>query len=290
MGEQLVRSIADTARWVAHHRAVESERPDALFHDPYARRLAGERGEEMAHQMPQNGPFIASRTQIFDELILEQLTRAPIDLVVNMAAGLDTRPYRLHLPRSVSWVEIDLPEIVQIKTHALAGEVADCPLELIAQDLSDVGARRRLFASLSDRAKNVLVLSEGLLSYLTARQVAELAADLHDCKSFRFWMVEVVSPKVINFVQNTLGEKLAEGGASMHFAPAYWRAFYAKQGWRAVTFRDVDRNLEEAGRTPVQSPTRQSNMEKARTSLRRLVFGSERDDADCSGVAILERR
>ena len=88
MHDPLVRSIADTARWVAYHRAEESERPDALFSDPYARKLAGERGELIGKQM-NNAMYIAIRTVLFDTLILEQLARAPIDMVVNLAAGLD---------------------------------------------------------------------------------------------------------------------------------------------------------------------------------------------------------
>jgi O-methyltransferase involved in polyketide biosynthesis len=43
-----VRNISDTALWVAHYRAVESERADAHFHDPYARALAGERAAHFA--------------------------------------------------------------------------------------------------------------------------------------------------------------------------------------------------------------------------------------------------
>ena len=47
-----VRNVSDTARWVAIYRAMESERPDALFRDPYARRLGGERGEAIVRAMP----------------------------------------------------------------------------------------------------------------------------------------------------------------------------------------------------------------------------------------------
>ena len=43
--EEPFRNISDTARWVAVYRAIESERPDAWFRDPLAKRLAGERGE-----------------------------------------------------------------------------------------------------------------------------------------------------------------------------------------------------------------------------------------------------
>jgi O-methyltransferase involved in polyketide biosynthesis len=43
----LIRNISDTARWAAVFRARESDRPDALFRDPFARRLAGQRGEQI---------------------------------------------------------------------------------------------------------------------------------------------------------------------------------------------------------------------------------------------------
>jgi O-methyltransferase involved in polyketide biosynthesis len=50
--EPLIRNISDTARWAAVYRARESERKDALFRDPFARRLAGERGEQIAAKLP----------------------------------------------------------------------------------------------------------------------------------------------------------------------------------------------------------------------------------------------
>ena len=47
-----IRNVSDTASWVAVYRAMESERPDAHFNDPYARRLAGERGQAIVDAMP----------------------------------------------------------------------------------------------------------------------------------------------------------------------------------------------------------------------------------------------
>ena len=47
-----IHNISDTARWAAVYRARENERTDAAFRDPYARRLAGERGEAIARSMP----------------------------------------------------------------------------------------------------------------------------------------------------------------------------------------------------------------------------------------------
>ena len=97
MAEALVRNISDTARWAAVHRAAESERPDALFHDPYARRLAGERGEEIRKTLEpgnKNSWAWVARTVVYDRLIAEQIKQGA-DMVVNLAAGLDARPYRM---------------------------------------------------------------------------------------------------------------------------------------------------------------------------------------------------
>ncbi len=95
MAEPSIQHISDTARWSAVFRARESERKDPLFHDPYARRLAGARGEQMAKSTPFHEKSTwawITRTYLFDRIISEQIARGT-DMVVNLAAGLDTRPY-----------------------------------------------------------------------------------------------------------------------------------------------------------------------------------------------------
>src|ERR1700731_4388277 len=70
--EPLIRNVSDTARWVAVYRARETERPDALFRDPFARRLAGERGEQIARSKPlgrDNDWSMITRTWLGDQFI-----------------------------------------------------------------------------------------------------------------------------------------------------------------------------------------------------------------------------
>src|SRR5271170_7270637 len=176
MPEPLLRSISDTARWVAYHRATESDRPDAIFRDPHARGLAGERGELIGRKLHDNAWAIAVRTYLFDKAILDLLSREPIEMVVNLAAGLDSRPYRLELPASLQWIEIDLPEIVDPKQQILSSEKPRCQLEVITQHLGDEAARRTLFSELNQRAQRIIVISEGLLVYLDEEKVNALAA------------------------------------------------------------------------------------------------------------------
>src|SRR5579859_6783269 len=133
MDEPLIRDISDTARWVAHYRARETDRPDAAFRDPYARALAGERGEQIAKALIIKGaedwPWTA-RTVLFDRFV-SRAVEGGADLVVNLAAGLDARPYRMTLPASLKWVEVDLPEILEYKEGILANEKPVCSLQRI---------------------------------------------------------------------------------------------------------------------------------------------------------------
>jgi methyltransferase (TIGR00027 family) len=100
MADSLIENVSDTAFWIAHFRALESERPDALFHDPLARLLAGDRGKKIAEAMPVSfitAWIVAIRTCVIDDYIRWAIAQG-VDTTLNLGAGLDTRPYRLDLP------------------------------------------------------------------------------------------------------------------------------------------------------------------------------------------------
>src|SRR5258708_14233174 len=99
-------------------------------------------------------------------------------MVINLAAGLDTRPYRMDLPASLQWIEVDLPTMIDYKEDILHNEKPRCALARVRLDLANATARGELFQRLGSKAKKVLVLTEGLLVYLTRDQVAALGKDL----------------------------------------------------------------------------------------------------------------
>lgn len=93
MPDGAVENVSDTAFWVAHYRAMESDRPDALFRDPLAARLAGEHGRKIASSMPLSRVTawtLAIRTVVIDDFIKRALEEG-VDTIVNLGAGLDTR-------------------------------------------------------------------------------------------------------------------------------------------------------------------------------------------------------
>ncbi len=243
----LIRNISDTALWVAVYRARESERPDALFRDPFARRLAGSRGEQIATSMPfgerATWAFVM-RTYLYDQFITEQLSQG-VDMVVNLAAGLDARPYRMALPASLQWIEVDLPGILDYKEEILAGEKPVCALERVRLDLSDVNGRRELFARLGAKSKKTLVITEGLIIYLTAEEVGNLARDLAAPPSFQRWIVDIASPGLVRMLQKNLGKQVGAGGAALKFGPKEGPAFFVPFGWNVL---DVRNPLKTAGR------------------------------------------
>ena len=103
---QEVRNISDTARWAAYFRAQETKRSDAIFRDPYAERLCGQHGVDIANTLPDGNKHAwawVTRTYLFDHFITQELQRG-VDLVLNLAAGLDARPYRMKLPASLQWI------------------------------------------------------------------------------------------------------------------------------------------------------------------------------------------
>jgi len=251
--EPLVRNVSDTARWVAAFRARETERADALFRDPYARRLAGERGERIAQALPlRRGRdwTLPIRTYLFDAFIVEGLAQG-VDLVVNLAAGLDARPYRMDLPPSLRWVEVDLPEILDYKEGILAGETPRCALRRVRLDLSDETSRRPLFEELGREGTRALILTEGLLIYLTPEQVGGLARDLAVPASFQRWALDLSSPGLKRMLDREVGPRLTEARAPFQFAPAEGPGFFEPYGWRAVDVRSFFKWAAKKNRLPL---------------------------------------
>ncbi len=237
-----ITSVSGTARWVAMYRAMESDRPDALFHDPYARRLAGPAGEQILASMPQGKrwawPMIV-RTAVMDEIVMRLITQQGVDTVLNLAAGLDARAYRLDLPRELRWIDVDLEGILSYKETALAGEPPRCGVEFVRADLTDQAARRSLFQRVGAQAKRALVIAEGLLVYLTPDDVTALAKDLSAQPAFRWWMIDLGSPALRQFLSRTWGNQLRSGNAPMLFFPEEGTAFFAPAGWDEAEYRPI---------------------------------------------------
>ena len=215
-----IRNVSDTALWVAIYRAMESERSDAFFNDPYARRLGGERGQAIVDAMPQaqsmSWPMVV-RTAVMDEIILRCVQQGAAT-VLNLAAGLDARPYRLPLPPSLRWLHVDLPDMVDYfrEQHGRRNAALRTRIHRRRPARADATTRRLH----PRRAQGpVLVITEGLLVYLERDQVAELARDLHDIAHAKWWLTDLASPMLLKFLEKQWAPKLKRGQCAVPFRP-----------------------------------------------------------------------
>ncbi|CAM3249920.1 class I SAM-dependent methyltransferase [Tsukamurella hominis] len=275
--DDLIGTVDDTARWVAHHRATESARPDALFHDPFAARLAGAEGAAIAEGAAPaagggDGWYLTARTVLIDEAVAAAIADG-CDTVVNLGAGLDARPYRLDLPADLEWIEVDLPAILEHKAAVLAAETPRCRLRRVPLDLAGDGLAD-LLAGLADR--RILVLSEGLVMYLSPDE-ADALADVLRAAGVHRWCLDLSSAGV--------GSVMAERNrgilhrAPWRFLPADGVAHFEDRGWAADRIDSLFVAALELGR--LDSP-----------EAHRLAAGPQPDprapgDAPWSGVVTL---
>ena len=193
LGEPL-RGVGKTALGVAMVRARESRRADRLFDDPYAQAFVDaapgafpeepKTSEERAALGPMaslGAAFCARgviRTRFFDDY-LTAATAAGSRQVVLLAAGLDTRAFRLAWPEGTCLFEVDLPAVLAFKDSVLAarGAVPRCARAAVPADLR-AGWTSALATAGYDRTSRAAWLAEGLLIYLTATEAGQLLADV----------------------------------------------------------------------------------------------------------------
>ena len=250
-----ISHVSDTAHWVAYYRALETDRPDALFHDRHARELAGPAGEAIAGSMStMRGaagawPLVV-RTKLMDDVIEHAANTGAVNIVLNLAAGLDARPYRLKLPESLWWIEVDLPDMIAHKQAILARDRPVCRLESVGLDLADRRARQDLFARVGAAGRRVLVVSEGLLVYLAPEDVAALSDDLHAAPGMLEWLIDLGSPALLQFMEKNWGKRLAESGAPFRFGPAEGTRFFEPHGFRELEYFSLWQNALRLNRKP----------------------------------------
>jgi methyltransferase (TIGR00027 family) len=242
-----MRDISATAHLVAMYRALASECPKTSCQDPFARLLAGGQGEllvEVLGEKQQGTNALAIRTEAIDQMIQQLIATKKVGTVLNLGAGLDTRPYRLALPNALHWIEVDLPDILTYKEQKLQDVQPTCQLDRIKLDLTNRPLRQQLFAAINATQRSVLVITEGLLSYLTEQQVAALATDLQQQPQLRWWLLDLASPFLLQESQKNRGQQIfdqyfADGQPTFLFAPTAGTTFFQPYGWQVQAFRSV---------------------------------------------------
>jgi len=159
--------VSKTALGVARVRAVESERPDRLFDDPWAAKFCAAAPDQVprGERTPLALAFAFHaiiRTRFYDDHLLESGCRQ----VVLLAAGLDSRAFRLDWPARTSLYELDLPKVLAFKETVLADAESRCARTAVPVDFREDWVSALLDNGFRPQEPTAW-LAEGLLVYLT---------------------------------------------------------------------------------------------------------------------------
>lgn len=254
-----INHVSDTALMVAACRALETDAPDGFVKDPFAARLAGERGMAILQGLarPEMMQFgVGIRSHFIDELLLEALGSNRIETVLSLGCGLDTRPWRLDLPRDLRWIEVDFPEMLDYKEGLMSGETPRCRRERLTADLNDPMQRRTLYTAVGQGP--AFMITEGLLMYLPAATVEALAAESPQESGIAHWMCDIMSTEFSKAVQVDTIQSVRNVQASDFLQGEQIVELVRRYGWETASRRSyltdmafaMERGQKLAGNQP----------------------------------------
>jgi methyltransferase (TIGR00027 family) len=195
-GWDIVSGVGLTALGVAAVRAIEGHHPEPLVRDPYAAAFVRAAADQLPAPMattPEEAAadpefpwfamahHVAVRSKFFDDFFRTATAEAGIRQAVILAAGLDTRAFRLDWPSGAAVYEIDAPLVIAFKDSVLRdhGAAPRCDRRTVAIDLREdwpVALRDAGF----DPASPAVWLAEGLFPYLTDEAIGALLSRVHE--------------------------------------------------------------------------------------------------------------
>jgi methyltransferase (TIGR00027 family) len=234
-----IRHVSDTALMVAACRAMETARPDGFVRDPFAERLAGERGMAIANALPSVFMMcfgIGVRSRFLDEVVVECVRDRGVRTVLSAGCGLDSRPYRLDVPADLRWIEADFQDMLDYKASVLQHDVPKCRLERVATDVSDPAQRSALFESLGSEPS--LMITEGLLMYLPGSTVEALTA-----APVTYWASDIVTEAFARRVGMTQYKSIQDVRASDCLSGDATLDVIVRNGWHDVQVKSYLHDL-----------------------------------------------
>jgi methyltransferase (TIGR00027 family) len=270
----ITTSVGSTALFVAAARALEAQKPDPLAVDPFAeifcRAVGGEWADVLDGSAPDNRlktefgehfvNFQGARTRYFDAYFTKA-AEAGVRQAVLLAAGLDSRAYRLPWADGATVFELDQPRVLEFKRKVLAehGDSPRAERREVGIDLRDDWPQA-LRDSGFDPAQPSVWIAEGLLIYLPAAAERQLFAGIHSLAAPGSRVGVEQSPPMPKeeFEAKRDEERAAGADADTFFTLVYneqhapAEEYFPARGWTAEVTRLAD-YLRELGR-PLPDP------------------------------------
>ncbi len=234
-----------TAQWMAANRALETESAEPLYRDPFARALAGDVGFAIVaatrsvlgiadHAAPD--PYLTIRTKFLDDGALAAMRDRGVAQVLMLAAGMDTRAFRIPWPAGVTLFEVDRDDIFDYKEAVLArlGAKPTCDRRVVRADLAHLWTGALLEAGF-DSGRPAAIVMEGLLMYLDEAEVTALLASIRTIAREGSWIgLDVVNREIlVSSYTAAYMKALADAGCPWKFGVDEPERLLGEYGWEA---------------------------------------------------------
>jgi methyltransferase (TIGR00027 family) len=258
------KAVLLTASIVAAKRAIEHERADRLFDDPYAARLAGDEisillerwqkvGADLARVKAKRTRYIAIRTRFYDDFL--KSTQANVSQVVILGAGMDARAFRMHWLPNTRLYEVDCPEVLQYKNSILNDIPARCDRVAVAADLSEDWLKALLNQGFRADLPSVWLL-EGVLMYLPEVVVHKLLQTISNLSVAGSYLgADFVSLKSVEVAELAREEDRGRVLRYWQFGSDRPEDLLADYGWSASVLQPGDEEVN-FGRYTEKPPVR----------------------------------
>ncbi len=229
--------LSSTAFWTASVRARESERQDRLFNDPWAAALAGEDGKRWIEGRPENSTLpIALRTRYFDDFLQRIANQEGIRQIVLLAAGLDTRAYRLDWPAGTQFFELDQPEVLEHKEQIMQTAAAQpsCQRFAVGADLTGDWKAALIEAGFKPQAPTGWLM-EGFLFYLPNESITHIINAVTGLSAPQSWLgCDIVNAEILTSpLTKAWIDMQAQAGAPWIGTMDDPTNFFGQRGWQA---------------------------------------------------------
>ncbi|MFB7498258.1 SAM-dependent methyltransferase [Streptomyces sp. NPDC056161] len=252
-----MHAVSYTAQWMAAARALESEREDALYIDPLARELAAPKGFELIDRYEGGGllPFISIRTRFLDDAITSVLADTEVRQVVLIAAGMDTRAFRLDWPEDTAVFEVDHGPLIEEKRRRLdrlgarsGADRREVSADLTGEWLPDL--ERAGF----DRTRPTLWIAEALTFFLTEEQTAALLRLLASASAPGSRLAFDILGRALlrSPFSKPFLDKLAADGTPWIFGSDEPEEFVQAHGWKVTDLKEPGQPGVGEGRWPYE--------------------------------------
>ena len=187
-----LQGVPETMLQTLYARAAYSKMNNAKFHDQMAEEIVSHMDYDfsLAEKDKMMSKGVIARTILLDRMVENFIRENQEGTVVNIACGMDTRVYRLKTPPSVRWYNLDLPETIEVRRQFLT---ENGHISMIAKSAMD----ESWVAEIEGPQGRTLIILEGLVMYLSERDVKQILSIISDWFQEAEVIMETMNPWVV---------------------------------------------------------------------------------------------